>query len=72
MNVQARPLLPAAEQARRRKIVASAAWSARMEGLGRPLPERVALDELWITGQISRDERREQIRAMLTGRNGRK
>lgn len=50
------PALPPEEQARRRNLVASADWSCRMEGLGKPSAERVALDESWITGQISRDE----------------
>ena len=50
------PALPPEEQARRRNLVASADWSCRMEGLGTPSAERVARDESWITGQISRDE----------------
>lgn len=50
------PALPPEEQARRRDLVAGADWSCRMERLGKPSTERAALDESWITGQISRDE----------------
>lgn len=69
MNIQTRPTITAEEQARRRKVVDMASWDARMEGLPGPLPERVTLDELWITGQITREERRARIEAMLTARN---
>lgn len=44
------------EQARRRHLVEEADWSCRMEGLGKPTVERVALDERWIVGEISREE----------------
>ena len=44
------------EIARRRKAMAEAVWSARMEGLGTPDAESEALSELWITGQISHKE----------------
>lgn len=71
MNIQAEIALPLAEQERRRKVVSGAAWSARMEGLGKPLPERVALDELWITGKISREERRDRIHSMMKARDER-
>jgi len=56
------------EQARRRKLVSSADWSAQMAGLGKPSPEAVALDELWITGQISREERHARIVDMVKAR----
>lgn len=65
MNIQARPKISAEEQARRRKIVESATWSARMEGFGDPLPERVVLDELYIAGEITREERRERLDKFL-------
>lgn len=68
MNVQAHPVLPKAEQDRRRKVVSGAAWAARMEGLGKPAPEFAALDELWITGQISREERLARAHSMLKAR----
>jgi hypothetical protein len=71
MNSEARIALPPEEQARRRKVVAQARWSAKMEGLGDPLPERLVLDELWITGQISREERRARLHAMLEARDAR-
>ena len=41
---------------RRRKAMAEAVWSARMEGLGTPNAESEVLSELWITGQISHEE----------------
>lgn len=44
------------EIARRRKSMAEAVWSARMEGLGTPDAESEALSELWITGQITHEE----------------
>lgn len=44
------------EIARRRKAMAEAVWSARMEGLGTPDAESEALSELWITGQITHEE----------------
>ena len=44
------------EIARRRKAMAEAVWSARMEGLGTPDAESEALSELWITGKISHAE----------------
>ena len=60
--------LSAEEQNRRRKMVSSANWSARMAGLGKPDAESVMLAELWITGQISRDERRVRILASIRER----
>jgi hypothetical protein len=39
-----------------------------MAGLGKPSPEAVALDELWITGQISREERHARIVDMVKAR----
>ena len=69
MSTPERPALSAEEQARRRKVIESAAWDARMEGLPSPLPERVVLDELWISGQITRAERRERIDTMLKARD---
>ena len=60
--------LSAEEQARRRKMVSSANWSARMAGLGKPDAESVMLAELWITGQISSDERRVRIVASIRER----
>jgi hypothetical protein len=75
MTSEARIALPSEEQARRRKLVSSADWSAQMAGLGKPSPEVVELDELWITGQISREERRARLhamaQAMTKARNGR-
>ncbi len=68
MNIQARPILSAEEEARRRKIVSRADWSCRMEGLGKPSPERVALDESWITGAISRPEYEAQALAQVKAR----
>ena len=65
MNVQALPALSAEEQARRRKLVSGADWSCRMEGLGKPPAERVALDELWITGQITKDEHSRRVAAQV-------
>lgn len=65
MNVQALTILPAQEQERRRKLVARADWSCRMEGLGKPAAERVALDELWITGQITKAEHSRRIVAQV-------
>ena len=53
------------EQTRRRKVVESARWSNRMEGHGMPFLERVALDELWITGQITREERDRRLQDFL-------
>ena len=50
------PVISDDEKKRRRKIVSSADWSSRMEGLGKPSPERVTLDECWIAGQITREE----------------
>lgn len=60
--------LSAEEQNRRRKMVSSANWSARMAGLGKPDAESVMLAELWITGQISREERRIRILASIRER----
>lgn len=69
MNVQARPTLSAEEQARRRKLVDEAAWAARMEGLGMPDPAYAALDELWISGQITHEEHVKRAHAMLRARS---
>lgn len=44
------------EITRRRKAMAEAVWSARMEGLGTPDAESEALSELWITGKITHEE----------------
>jgi hypothetical protein len=65
MNSEARIALPPEEQARRREVVSSAAWAAEMEGLGKPDPAFIVLDELWISGQISREERMNRAHAML-------
>lgn len=62
------PRVSQEEQARRRKTVESARWSARMAGLGVPEPDYVALDELWITGQISKEEQRARLHEMLKQR----
>ncbi len=61
-------LLSDAEMARRRKLVSKANWSAEMEGLGRQSPEYNALSELWITGQISRDELERRTYQMVQDR----
>jgi hypothetical protein len=52
--------------ARRRKIVAKADWSMRMEGLGKQTPEYDELSELWITGQISKAELDARTAKMVT------
>lgn len=62
------PVISEDEQARRRKAVESARWSARMAGLGVPEPDYVALDELWITGQITKEEQRARLHEMLRQR----
>lgn len=67
--LQPNPISPE-EVALRRKTVSSAAWAARMEGLGRPAAEFAELDELWINGKISRDERVRRAKEMLKSRNG--
>lgn len=56
MSTPERPTISVEEQARRRKAVSSADWSCRMAGLGKPTAGRVALDEEWISGQITRSE----------------
>lgn len=56
MALKPQILLSTAEQEHRRDLIASADWSCRMAGLGKPSAERVALDESWITGQICRVE----------------
>ncbi len=48
------------EEARRRKVVSKANWSAAMEGVGEPTPEYTTISELWITGEITREELRER------------
>lgn len=53
------------EEARRRKVVSKANWSAAMEGLGEPTSEYSALSELWIAGVITREELRERRRQMV-------
>ena len=56
--------LPAEEQASRRKQVSTARQFARMtdeEAIG---SEYGAIDELWVTGKITREERRDMIDAM--------
>lgn len=70
MNVHAPKPLSAAEQARRRKTVEAARWDAEMEGLGKPSAERIALDDLYITGAITRDERRARIVDMVAAGRG--
>lgn len=69
MSTPERPTLSADEQARRRKAVECANWSARMEGLPGPLPERVLLDELWITGRITTEEKTARVHAMMKARD---
>lgn len=59
-------LISPAEVARRRKIVAKADWSMRMEGLGKQTAEYDDLSELWITGQISKAELDERTAKMVT------
>ncbi|MFV1630823.1 antitoxin VbhA family protein [Phaeobacter sp. JH20_18] len=54
------------EIARRRKIVAKADWSMRMEGLGKQTGEYDDLSELWITGQISKAELDARTAKMVT------
>lgn len=66
MNIQTRAAtISAEEEGRRRRVVASANWSAEMEGLGSQTKDYDALSELWITGKISRDELDKRRRAML-------
>ena len=62
MNIQARATLPLAEQNRRREAVDRAFWHNRMEGLGKPGAEETALAELWITGEITREEYQKLVR----------
>lgn len=62
------PSISEEEQTRRRKAVESARWSARMAGLGVPKPEYIALDELWITGQITKEEQHIRLHKMLRQR----
>ena len=57
--------ISAEEQARRRKQVSTARWLGRAEGLGTPGPEYGVIDELWVTGKITREERRSRIDAMM-------
>jgi len=40
-----------------------------MEGLPGPLPERVLLDELWITGRITTEEKTARVHAMMKARD---
>ena len=61
MNIQARVPLPVDEQARRRKAASAAHWSGRMEGLGKPTEEELAINELWITGEISSEEHTRRV-----------
>lgn len=58
--------LSSEEVARRRKAMSKAVWSARMEGLGMPNAESVALSELWITGQISHEEMEKRRMVLVT------
>jgi hypothetical protein len=62
------PVISEEDQARSRKAADSARWSALMAGFGVPEPDCVALDELWITGQITKEERRDRIHDMLRQR----
>ena len=55
MSTPERPTISVEEQARRRKAVSSADWSCHGR-LGKPTADRVALDEEWISGQITRSE----------------
>ncbi|MDF3435213.1 antitoxin VbhA family protein [Sulfitobacter sp. KE42] len=50
---------------RRRKAMAKAVWSARMEGFGTPDAESEALSELWITGQINHEEMENRRMALV-------
>jgi hypothetical protein len=68
MNSEARIALPPEEQARRREVVEQADWSCQMEGLGKPLPDRIVLDELWITGRIGRKDYEDRVIALAKGR----
>ncbi len=69
MNAPQNRLISEAEEARRRKVVSRARWHSAMEGLGDSTDDEKALDELWVTGQISREElelrSKMQINALL-------
>lgn len=56
------------EVARRRKVVSKANWSAEMEGLGRQTSEYNALSELWIIGEIGREELEKRRMEMVLDR----
>jgi hypothetical protein len=64
MNVQVKPLVPPEELARRRKAIEDA-WAAnRLEGLAAS-PGVRAIHDLWATGQITDEERRTRVRALI-------
>lgn len=56
------------EVVRRRKLVSKANWSAEMEGLGRQTPEYNALSELWVSGEIDREELEKRRMEMVLDR----
>lgn len=59
--------LSAEEQTTRRKQVSAARQFARMTGKETPGPEYGAIDELWVTGKITREERRDMRKKHRSG-----
>lgn len=65
MNIQAHPAVPAEEQNCRREAIERARWHNRMEGLGKPSEEILAINERWISGLISEEEHDREIRSLV-------
>ena len=64
MNVQMKPPVSAEEIKRRREAIENARTANRLEGLAASSGVR-AIHDLWATGQITDEERRTRVRALI-------
>ena len=64
MNVQLKPPISSEEIKRRREAIENARTTNRLEGLAASSGVR-AIHDLWATGQITDEERRTRVRALI-------
>jgi uncharacterized protein YqeY len=64
MNVQLKPPISSEEIKRRREAIENARTANRLEGLAASSGVR-AIHDLWATGQITDEERRTRVRALI-------
>jgi len=64
MNLQLKPPISSEEIKRRREAIENARTANRLEGLAASSGVR-AIHDLWATGQITDEERRTRVRALI-------